>query len=175
MKKIYTVPIIIITILFFVVSSYSQDDSSYSKDEWTEHDYMDWLVKFNLPNDFHVYKNTKDEFKAGTDDNQFVFQIFGVLGPLSGDIEDMKTSLINDAQFNNVSYKDKDIIIINDQKGFTGVTLFGRNSNNNNIVIWVLDHPSAPIRLHIYFIYSDSYAIKGTLLSFSIQWSFEPI
>ena len=168
MKKIYTIPIIIIILLLSVVSSYSQN-------EWNKYEYIDWLVKFELPNDFLVFINTKDEFKAGTNDNQFLFQIFGALGSLSGDIEDMKTSLINDAQFNNVSYQDKDIIIINDQKGFKGVSLYGRNPNNNNFMIWVFDHPNAPIRLHVYLIYSDTYATKGTLMSYAIQWSFEPI
>lgn len=171
MKKIYTVPIIIITVFFSVVSSYSQD-------EWTFYTNTDWLVKYELPNDFHVYENTENEFRAGTDDKQFLFQLFGVRDVLDFAIRDtsyIRYNIITAAQRNNYSYQDKDIRFIKDQKGYTGFELAGRNSKNNNIIIWVLDHPSSNIELYIYFIYSDSYATKGVILSFPILWSFVPI
>ncbi|MFI5144155.1 MAG: hypothetical protein ACHQJ4_01040 [Ignavibacteria bacterium] len=150
--KIFTLTIFAIS-LFSLTNLYSQEHSM------VEYSWSRYHVKFSLPDYFHVLINTDEEFRAGTDDKQFLFQVFGDLGCACADTDIMKEDLIGAAQNNHLYDYEKNISTSTNSNGLAIVSLAGTKINNQGretyMSIWVLEHLLYPEKLRVYFSYAQ--------------------
>lgn len=163
--------------LALIVTSLLTANIIFSQENgWVEYTWTPYYTQFKLPDNFHVITNNNEEFRAGTDDGVYLFQIFESLGCACGDTNMLKDDLNHDAEFNNM-YGYAPLFTSANLNGYACAWAYGRKLNSQNketyMGIWVLDHPKYPVELHVYF--SSGIYETGALMTVFLQNNFKPV